>query len=146
MRIIAAVLFFAVLLPQTAGAVDIREATKQLQQAELRWTRASPSRYLLEVRYSTFLLTYGCELQTFRVSGRRSTPTAPPSCKSQPRKLGSVPALFRLVHKLLAQRPDEIAVEYDATYGYPKTFYAGSNKVEDNFFKFTVIEFKAIDR
>lgn len=145
MRTIVAILCFSFFCSQFAHSEGAHDATEQLKQAEERWKMSSPSAYYFTVRYSAFVLTYGCESQSFLVSGTRSKPVSSIGCKSQPRKLGSIPALFHLAHKLLAEKPDEVSAEYDSTYGYPIKFYVGSADLEDSYFQFEIVEFKEAD-
>jgi len=145
MRILIAALCLSPFYSQTVFSMDVREATAQLTQAEQRWKTAAPTSYSFTVRYSAFVLTYGCQSQTFRVTGPRSTPKLSFGCKSQPQKLGSIPALFHLAHELLAEHPDEVSADYDSTYGYPIKFYVGSTDIDDNYFQFEIAEFKVAD-
>ena len=129
---------------QFAYAADAHTAAEQLRQSEARWRQTAPTRYSLRVKYSTFAGRYGCREQSFRVHGRHSSSDSAPDCGSRPDKFGSVPALFRLARELLAENPDDEAdIEFDPTYGYPKSFYVGSAQMEDSYFKFEVLDFKA---
>lgn len=143
MRYLGAAVCIVVLFSKAAHSTDIREATEQLIQAEQRWNISGPEAYSFTVSYRAFVLTYGCQSQAFRVSGSHSTPKPRFGCKSDVRNFGSVPALFRLARKLLAQHPGEVSAEYDSQYGYPIKFYVGSTDLEDDYFQFTVVKFKA---
>ena len=144
MRFLAALCLLS-LYSHAAPAAD--EHDPELRQAEAHWNLAAPKNYSLTVRYSAFVLEYGCEVQTFNVSGRRSMPRQSDSnrCEFRPDKLGSIPALFRLARQLSVRRPGEVSAEYDPTFGYPTKFYAGSKDVEDDYFLFEVVSFKVAD-
>ena len=130
---------------QLAHAADAHTAAEQLRKSELLWKHTAPYRYSLRVKYSTFAGHYGCWEQSFRVKGRHSSSDSAPDCDSRPDKFGSIPALFRFARELLAENPDEAEIEYDPAYGYPKNFYVGSTHMEDSYFKFEVLDFKAGD-
>ena len=128
-----------------ACAGNAKEASEQLRQAEVRWQHQALKSYSLTVRHSTFVSEYGCETQSFEVKGSRSSPAKAVNCKPRPEEFGSVPALFRLARRLLAQKPDEAIFEFDQIYGYPKKIYVGSSTLEDSYFMYQVIEFKVPD-
>jgi hypothetical protein len=119
-----------------------RDALVQLERAESLWQAKSPTTYSLTVRYSEFVGRFGCFSQTYFVSGARASGVAPLDCKYRPDKLGTVPALFRLMRETLRDNWDEVTVEFDKTYGYPKNFYAGAKDMEDAYFSFDVLNFE----
>jgi len=119
------------------------DATHQLEQAQRLWEHAAPHAYSYSVKYSAFVLEFGCEVQRYRVSGSRSTPLAASSCKSRPDVLGSVPALFGLIHKLLRDGYKHIDMSFDGVLGYPKSVYVGNDEFADDYFAFEISGFSS---
>jgi Family of unknown function (DUF6174) len=120
------------------------EALAQLAKAEARWKAHHPGAYSYSVKYSAFVLEYGCENQSYDVKGPRSTPRESEGCGSHKDTLGSVPSLFRLVRKYLNTNPDEVTITFDERSGYPMKFYCGSRDLEDDYFQFEVADFRPI--
>jgi hypothetical protein len=78
------------------------------------------------------------------VSGRHPDGKGPGDCEYRPDKLGTIPALFKLMRKTLRRGWDEVTVEFDETLGYPKKFYVGSKDMVDDYFAFDVLRFEVI--
>lgn len=119
------------------------DALTEIDRAETLWRSAASNNYSFTVRYSEFLGQYGCFTQTYVVSGHHSKSETSGDCEYRPDKLGTIPALFKLMRKTLRRPWEEIAVEFDETLGYPKKFYTGSG-IADDYFQFEVSEFKVI--
>jgi Family of unknown function (DUF6174) len=144
MRITAAVAAIYLTLSSIAQSGTAAEALTQLARAEARWNANHPNAYSYSVRYSAFILEYGCEKQSYNVVGRRSSPRESGSCGSRKDKFGDVPALFRLVRRYLHARPDEASISFDERSGYPVKFYCGSRELKDDYFQFEIEDFRSV--
>ena len=122
-----------------------RQALEQIAHAEKLWETASVDSYELTVRYSAFMLEYGCDVQSFRVVRNRAKPLASRKCKSRPDVLGTVSALFRLAREELTVYSDEVIFSFDPELGYPVEFYCGFSDMDDAYFAFEIVKFEPLE-
>ena len=123
----------------------MRDAYKHIAEAERLWKRASIRSYEFTVDYSAFALVYGCTEQSFKVIDGRSKPLSVLDCDSDPTRLGTIPALFRLARKELRMIADEASFSFDPEAGYPIEFYRGSSDIEDVYFTFQITRFEIVE-
>lgn len=106
-------------------APDVPDARRALTAAERRWAARGPRSYDFSVTFVCFCFESGPKTARFEV--RNGVTTAPGATAETVERFSAharVELLFAEIRRLLDRAPYDFRAEYDATTGYPVSYYA----------------------
>jgi hypothetical protein len=105
-------------------AITDGSAQRALDAAKARWRARGPASYRFRVRRSCFCPpAYTTER---RVTVRGGRPVRPPE---QVEDFATVPRLFRIVRRAIADGAVDLDVTYDKRYGYPRAIFVDRSRM-----------------